>query len=417
LITEITESQYPDRATGDVIAGLSLDRLARIDAWAQRYVDEGRIAGGLTVVARGGEVAYFQPHGAMDLERKRPTQRDTIYRIYSMSKPIACVALLMLFEEGLFQLDRPVERYIPSWKNLRVYQSGRYPDIVTTAPERPMLVGDLFSHTSGLSYGFDPANAPVDAAYKQLGVAAGRRGTLQQMVDRLADAPLEYSPGTRWKYSLAIDVIGYLVQEISGLPFDQFLQERIFGPLGMVDTGFNVSDAQADRFAANYRRTPQAMLELGDDPATSEYRTPATFFSGGGGLVSTAGDYLRFCQMLANGGELDGVRILGPRTIDLMSLNHLPDGKDLTDLAVASFSETQNAGNGFGLGVAVHVDQVKSKQLCSVGTYYWGGAASTIFWIDPIEDLVVIFMTQLMPSGTYDFRRQLHSLVYSSIVD
>ncbi len=413
----ITEERHTARTGDDVVAGLSLDRLARIDAWAQRYVDEGRIAGGLTVVARDNEVAYFQPHGRMDVERDRATRRDTIYRIYSMTKPIACVALLMLFEEGLFQLDRPVDRYIPSWKHLRVYQSGRYPDIVTAPPERPMQIGDLFTHTSGLSYGFDPANSPVDEAYEKLGVRAGRSGTLQEMVDRLAEAPLEYSPGTRWKYSLAIDVIGYLVQEIAGVPFDQFLKERIFDPLGMVDTGFMVSDAQADRFAANYRRTPKTRLELGDDPETSEYRRPTTFFSGGGGLVSTAGDYLRFCQMLANGGELDGVRLLGPKTVDLMSMNHLPGGQDLTDMAIASFSETQNAGNGFGLGVAVHVDQAKSKQLSSVGTYYWGGAASTIFWIDPIEDLIVIFMTQLMPSATYDFRRQLHSLVYSSIVE
>ncbi len=403
-------------AGDSTVGGLSLSRLSRIEGWLQRYLDEGRITGGLTVVARRGEVAWFRAAGLMDRERDLPVTDDTVFRIYSMTKPITSVALLMLYEDGLFQLDRPVHRYIPQWESLRVYRSGQYPDIETEKPERPMTIADLLSHQAGLSYG-GPEGSAVDRAYTETGVRVGRDGTLQQMVDKLAELPLEYSPGTAWKYSVATDVVGYLVEQISGMPLDRFFAERIFEPLGMSDTGFDVSDAQAPRFAANYQRTPERTLDLIDDPETSPYRKPATFFSGGGGLVSTAGDYLRFCQMLANGGELDGARLLGPKTIQLMAMNHLPGGQDLTERAIGGFSETTNAGTGFGLGFAVHIDQAGSKVVGSVGSYYWGGAASTIFWIDPAEELVVIFMTQLMPSGAYDFRRQLHSLVYSSIVD
>jgi CubicO group peptidase (beta-lactamase class C family) len=264
----------------------------------------------------------------------------------------------------------------------------------------------------------------VDAAYRRLGIGSAEVGssdpreyTLREMVEHLATVPLEFSPGTRWNYSVSTDVLGYLVEVISGQPFDQYVQERILDPLRMVDSGFSVPADKVDRFAANYRRGANKQLLLGDDPATSNYLKSPTFVSGGGGMVSTADDYWRFCQMLLNGGQLDGERIIGPKTIELMTMNHLADGKDLTGMASGAFSETTNDGIGFGLGFAVVMDVPRTQVSGSVGEYYWGGAASTIFWNDPSEDLNVVFMTQFMPSGTFNFRGQLKQLVYSSIVD
>jgi CubicO group peptidase (beta-lactamase class C family) len=400
-------------------AGMDLKRLDRIDAWVQRYIDEGRIAGMQVLVTRHGEVVYDRPFGQRDIERRLPTEEDTLYRIYSMSKPITSVALMMLFEEGGFQLDRPVHRFIPEWANQRVLAGGTYPDLETRAPKRAPTVRDLLSHQAGLSYGgMLDMGSPVDRVYRDLKVAPERHNsTLGEVIPRIGQAPLEYEPGEAWKYSIATDVCGYLVEAISGMPLDRFLRERIFEPLGMVDTGFDVTTEQQPRFAANYRRGADRRLQLVDDPQDSPYLRPATFFSGGGGLVSTMDDYRRFCQMLLNGGELDGTRILGPRTLELMTINHLPDGADLTERARGGFSETTSGGIGFGLGFAVHIDQSRSAQSASEGIYYWGGAASTGFWVDPLEDLACVFMTQLMPSSTYDFPRQLRSLVYSAIVD
>jgi CubicO group peptidase (beta-lactamase class C family) len=402
--------------------GLSSERLARIDAHLKsRYIDPGKIAGALTLVARRGEIATLSPIGLMDRERGKAMTEDTIFRIYSMTKPITSVALMMLHEHGHFQLDDAVHKLIPlpAWRNLRVYQIGNHPEFLTAPCQRPMTVRDLMRHTSGLTYGF-MERTNVDAAYRKLGIGTLEEsfdGTLREMVELLATLPLEFSPGTAWNYSVATDVLGYLVEVLSGEPLDQYLRRHIFEPLGMRDTAFQVPPEKVDRFAACYDRGPGKKLRLQDDPATSPYLAAPKLLSGGGGLVSTAADYLRFCRMLLAGGELDGVRLLGPRTIEFMTRNHLPDGKDLTDLSVGAFGETPYDGTGFGLGFSVRLDTVRSGVIGSVGEYAWGGAASTIFWIDPAEELIAIFLTQLMPSQTFNFRGQLQSIIYSAIID
>ena len=398
-------------------AGMSARALGRIsDHLMQRYIEPGKIAGALPVVFRKGSLAYFEPLGSMDVERGKPMRDDTIFRIYSMTKPITSVALMMLYEDGRFQLNDPVHRFIPQWRDLAVYQAGVVPNFVTRPVERAMTVKDLFTHMSGLTYGF-MNRTNVDHAYRKLGVGAGEGITLRTMIDTLANLPLEFSPGTRWNYSVATDVLGYLVEVMSGMTFDAYLRTRIFEPLGMKDTAFTVPEGGADRFAANYSRGPGKALRLEDDPQNSVYLKPRTFFSGGGGLVSTAHDYLRFCRMLVNGGELDGVRILGRKTIELMTCNHLPNGEDLTRWALGSFSETANEGYGFGLGFSINLGPERTATIGSTGEYAWGGAASTIFWVDPLEELVVILMTQFMPSATFNFRGQLKTLVYPAIVD
>jgi CubicO group peptidase (beta-lactamase class C family) len=399
--------------------GLSSQRLARIGAHLQqRYIDSGRFTGTLTLVARHGQIAYFEPQGHLEVERQRPMQRDTIFRIYSMSKPITSVALMMLYEQGLFQLDDPVHTFIPSWEGLQVYRTGNHPTFVTVPPERPMTIRDLMSHTSGLTYGF-MERSNVDAAYRKLRVADRSKpgNTLQEMVDTLAELPLEFSPGTRWNYSVSTDVLGYLVEVISGQRFDRYLHDHVLQPLAMDDTGFTIREEQLPRFACNYLCQPDGSKQLIDRPQTSEYRQQ-TLFSGGGGLLATATDYLRFTRMLLNGGELDGVRLLGRKTIELMTMNHLPNGQDLTQLALpGGFSESAYAGVGFGLGFSVMLNPAQTQIVGSVGEYAWGGAASTAFWIDPVEDMIVIFMTQLMPSSSYPVRRELRTLTYAAIVD
>ncbi len=397
--------------------GLSAAQLARIDDHLRRrYLEPEKIAGCLTLVARGGRPAYLSALGLMDRERDRPMRPDTIFRIYSMTKPIASVALMQLYEHGHFQLDDPVHKFIPEWRGLQVFQGGNHPRFLTRPVDRPMTIRDLFTHQSGLTYGF-MERTNVDAAYRRLGIGGPPvGGSLRQMIDQLSELPLEFSPGDAWNYSVATDVLAYLVEVLSGQRFDEYLQEHITAPLGMVDTGFTVPPGKVDRFAANYRRNRRGKLVLLDDPLTSHYTGDVSFFSGGGGLVSTAHDYFRFCQMMLNGGSLDGARILGRKTVDLMTMNHLPGGRDLTDLAVGAFSETTYEGVGFGLGVSVTLDLAVAQSIGSVGEYGWGGAASTAFWIDPKEELIVIFMVQFWMSGTFNFRGQLKSLVYPALV-
>ena len=404
--------------------GLSTARLERITEHLERnYIGPGKIAGCQVAVARHGHLAYFRSLGQMDREAGKAMADDAIFRIYSMSKPITSVALMSLYERGYFQLNDPVSRFFPSWKDHRVWVSGEGADMVTEAPARPASMRDMLCHTGGITYGSALAalgvpddGHPVDKIYAEVGVRRGPGETLMDFMDKLGQVPLRYQPGERWMYSLSTDVCGALVERISGQRFDHYLKETIFDPLGMTDTAFAVAPDKTDRFCANYRRAADKSLRLLDAPATSEYLKEPTFHSGGGGLTSTTEDYLRFCEMLRRGGELDGARILGPRTLALMRRNHLKDGQDLTQMAIGGFSETANEGVGFGLGFAMTLDSVKNGTL-GEGDYYWGGAASTIFWVDPAEDLVVVFMTQLMPSGDFNFRGQLKSIVYSSIVD
>jgi CubicO group peptidase (beta-lactamase class C family) len=398
--------------------GLSSERLARIDRHLlERYVGPGKIAGCLTLVARHGAVVQLSPLGRRDLARELPMTEDTVFRIYSMTKPIASVALMTLFEEGRFALGDPVHRFLPAFRETGVWVQGRYPLFVTRPPERAMTVHDLLTHQSGLTYGF-MQRSNVDAAYRRLGIGERKEGeTLAGMADALATLPLEFSPGAAWNYSVSTDVVGRLVEVISGQPLDVFLRERLFAPLGMRDTGFRVPAEQRERFAACYTRGPGKQLVLEDDPEDSPYARDVTLFSGGGGLVSTARDYLRFCEMLRRGGELEGARILSRRTLALMTSNHLPGGKDLTGCALGPFAETKYEGQGFGLGFSVVLDGVTGRTTAPPGTYGWGGAASTIFWIDPQEELVVIFLTQLIPSRTFDFRGQLQAIVYGALED
>jgi CubicO group peptidase (beta-lactamase class C family) len=404
--------------------GLSTARLERITEHLERsYVGPGKIAGCQVAVSRHGHLAYFRSLGAMDREAGKAMADDAIFRIYSMTKPITSVALMTLYERGYFQLNDPVSRFFPAWKNHRVWVSGEGASMVTEAPKRPLSMRDMLCHTGGLTYGaaLVALGAPdtglaVDKVYAEVGVRRGRGETLMEFMDKLAKVPLLYQPGEKWMYSLSTDVCGALVEKISGRRFDRYLSETVFEPLGMKDTAFFVPSEKVGRFCANYRRAPDKSLELLDAPGSSEYLKEPTFFSGGGGLASTTEDYLRFCEMLRRGGEFEGARILGPRTIALMARNHLKDGKDLTEMAIGGFSETANEGVGFGLGFASTLSSVKNGTL-GEGDYYWGGAASTIFWVDPVEDLTAVFMTQFMPSGTFNFRGQLKSIIYSSIVD
>lgn len=397
--------------------GLCSERLARVGEHLRRfYVEPGKIPGCLTLVARRGEVCYLEALGRRDMERNLPLREDTIFRIYSMSKPITSVAVMQLYERGLFQLNDPVHRFIPQWRDLGVFKSGSWPLFSTVPCQQPMTVRHLLTHMSGLTYGFMRATN-VDRGYRRAEIQVVRPGyTLKTMIEDLATLPLEFQPGTAWNYSVATDVLGYLVEVLSGQSYDDYLAENVFEPLGMVDTSFNIAPEKEERFASCYQRNLDKTISLEDDARDSQFRN-RTFYGGGGGLLSTMADYYRFCRMLRNGGELDGARILGPRTLQLMTSNHLPGGGDLTRWARGTFSETRYEGIGFGLGFATRLDSVANGTLGSVGEFNWGGLASTLFWVDPAEDLVAIFMTQLIPSGTFDFRGQLHSIIYSSIID
>lgn len=397
-------------------------RLDRIATHFQRhYIEPGKIAGCQIAVGRRGALAYQASFGQRDCERRVPIGDDTIFRIYSMTKPLTSIALMQLFEQGMFQLDDPVARFFPSWREHRVWISGSGDDMVTEPAHRPVSFRDLLTHTSGLTYGgVLPGMGdqhPVDEIYRSLKIrSAGVPATMTEFMEKLAMVPLRFQPGTAYMYSLATDACGALVERISGVSFAEYLQQHITGPLGMVDTAFQVAADNLPRFAANYARNPDKTTALLDDPATSAFTRPPTFVSGGGGLTGTMADYIRFCEMLRRGGELDGHRIIGPRTLDLMRMNHLPGGGDLASLDVDLLTLYGNVGVGFGLGFASTIDQVATGALTR-GDYYWGGAASTVFWVDAIEDMWVVFMTQLMPSMSFDFRGQLRSLVYSAIID
>jgi len=392
--------------------------LRRIDDHLRRrYIEVGRFPGTQLVVYRRGKIVHSAVQGFADIERNAPIQDDTIFRIYSMTKPITSVAFMMLFEEGRVALDEPVHKYIPQWKDLGVFVGGTAPLFKIRPPTRPMLIVDLLRHTSGLTYGFQE-RTNVDAAYRRQKIGEIEKfGTMQSMVDDLAKIPLEFSPGEAWNYSVSTDIIGYLIEKISGQPFEQFLKQRIFRPLGMNDTDFFVAPDKAHRLAACYAADGKGGMTLYDDPSTSGFLSRPSLISGGGGLCSTAADYLSFCRALLNGGELGGVRLIGPKTLALMTTNHLPGGRDLTEMSKSLFSETIYAGVGFGLGFSVTMTPALTLVPGSSGEYAWGGAATTSFWIDPMEELIAIFMTQLLPSSAYSVRRELRTMVYAAITD
>ena len=405
--------------------GFSSQRLARIAPFLdERYIQSGKLPCAQVQVWRRGKLAYDTTLGLADRERGTPLSADSLFRIYSMTKPVTSVAFMMLVEEGLVALDEPVAKYIPEWAGLGVFAAGTDAGWATTPPARPMLIIDLLRHTSGLTYGFQ-MQGNIDAAYRKLKVAEDlRHGTLDEFIAKLATIPLQFSPGDAWNYSVSTDVLGYLVGKISGVPFERFLRERIFEPLGMVDTSFTVPADKAHRLTACYaagvlgsKAVSAGAPKLQDDPAVSPYLTETQFPSGGGGLVSTAADYMRFARMLLNGGELDGQRLLGPKTIQLMASNHLPGNRDLTQMSKSLFSEATYAGVGFGLGFGVTIDPAATMLAGSKGDFFWGGAASTFFWVDPVEDLAVVFLTQLLPSSAYPVRRELRTLVYAALTE
>ncbi|HEY1613328.1 MAG TPA: serine hydrolase domain-containing protein [Rhizomicrobium sp.] len=396
--------------------GFSASRLARIDRFLnEKYVATGKLCGTLLTIARRGELVHTSVAGFADRERKTRLAEDTLFRIYSMTKPLTSIAFMMLVEEGLVALNDPVHRYIPAWHDLGVFSAG-VPGAFQTRPvTAPMRIIDLLRHTSGLTYGFQ-ARTNVDAAYRAANIGTIEQdGPLDKMIALLGQMPLEFSPGDAWNYSVSTDVLGYLIGEIAGIPFEEFLRTRILGPLGMTDTDFFVPADKHNRFAACYAHDPRGRIVLQDDPATSRFRSPPAFISGGGGLVGTASDYLKFCQMLLNGGAANGHRLVSPKTLALMTMNHLPGGRELIEMSRSMFSEATYAGLGFGLGFAVVLDRAKTLAPGNVGEYFWGGAASTAFWIDPIDELAVVFMTQFMPSSTYPIRQQLRSLVYAAL--
>ncbi len=396
-------------------AGLSSSRLARIAGWSQRLVDDGKLAGVTTMVARRGHVAHLHSCGLADRAAGAAMAPDTIVRIYSMTKPLTSVAVLMLYEQGLFQLDDPASRFLPAFTHMRVMSGGQRGKLETVPAVRGITVRDLLTHTSGLTYGFMQSTL-VDELYREQGIDfQTAECTLGELVERAAALPLLAQPGVEWNYSIATDVLGHLVAVVSGEPFGEFLQRRVIEPLGMVDTGFHVPAQKHARFAANYARGKDGGLALLDDPATSRFLAPPAICSGGGGLVSTAADYMRFCQFMLNRGELDGTRLLGRKTVALMTSNHLRG--DMAAMGMPRFSESSYEGIGFGLGFSVMLDPARAQIVGTPGEFAWGGAASTAFWVDPAEDMAVVLLTQLMPSSAYPIRRELRVLAYAAVTD
>lgn len=397
--------------------GMDAGRLRRIDRFLdERYLQTGRFKGAQLLVSREGQPVHFSSAGTM--RDGRAVQPDTLFRIASMTKPVTSVAFMQLVEEGKVALDDPVHRIIPEWKGLGVYDGGGGSAPFMTKPTAtPMRMVDLLRHTAGLTYSFQN-RGNIDAAYRAAKIEDWHgQHDLDSVVKTLAGIPLEFSPGEAWNYSVATDILGLIVQRIEGKGLDQVFRERIFAPLGMDDTFFQVPPDKADRLADCYTMHPEkgvVMYDRGDESAWS--RKP-TQFSGGGGLVSTAADYHRFCAMLLNKGVLDGARILGPKTVELMTINHLPGGRDLASMSRSLFSEATNAGVGFGLGFAVTINVAPTLVPGSVGEFYWGGMFSTAFHIDPVERLIFIFMTQLSPSSTWPVRRELKTMIYSSITE
>ncbi len=398
-----------------MIVGMSEDRLSRIGTHIEKYIKQGRLPGAAILVMRNNQEAYYFASGFADVERKVSIGRDTVYRIYSMTKPITSVALLTLYEQGLFQLDDPIERHIPAWARLKVYESGEGASLKTCDLERPMTIKHLLTHTSGLTYGFMQSH-PVDAVYREKQIGGGPGRTLEDMIKGLAEIPLLFQPGARWHYSVATDVCGYLVQHFSGKPLDQYVEETILEPLDMAHTGFSVKPEDKNKLAACYSRSSGG-FQLQDDPKSSAYHGRPSYLSGGGGMVSTIDDYSKFATFLAGYGvEPEETPILAPRTRYYMLANHLPGHVDLAAMGQSVFAETSFDGVGFGLGVSVVVDPVASSVLDRPGAAGWGGAASTYFWIEPDEGLVVVFMTQLLPSSSYPIRRELKTLVNQAVI-
>jgi CubicO group peptidase (beta-lactamase class C family) len=401
-------------------AGFATDRLRRLDENFARYVDDDLLKGWLLTVSRHGKLAYVARYGQRDAEAGLPVETDTLWRIYSMTKPVTSVAAMMLYEAGAFQLTDPVSKFIPSFTDLRVFTGGSDQRPVTVPATEPVRIWHLLTHTSGLTYGFHRTH-PVDGMYRAAGFDFGLRpGTLEEACDIWASLPLLFQPGSEWNYSAATDVLGRVVEVASGQPLDEFFAQRILRPLGMTDTAFYAKPDDLGRLAALYARGLDGKAGR-LNALDGEARKPPLMLSGGGGLVSTAADYNRFLNMLlarqdSPAGELDGVRLLSPRTVSYMGRNHLPGNQDLEQFGRPLNAESPQRGTGFGLGFAVVLDPAPGKVVCSAGELSWGGAASTAFWIDPAEELTATFFTQLIPSSSHPVRSQLRQLVYQALL-
>ena len=388
--------------------GFVSDRLARIPAFIQaNYLDNGKLPFASVLVGRGDDIALQWSSGVAE---------DAIFRIASMTKPITSVAFMQLVEQGLVALTDPVTKYIPEFAQLGVFVGGggNVP-FMTRAPKTQMRVIDLLRHTAGFTYSFQE-QGNIDAAYRKTDVESWTKNTSQSVIDTLAQIPLEFDPGTQWNYSVATDIVGILVERISGLSLPEYFQTHIFTPLGMTDSFFQVPAGKAARIPEGFAFDPETKMKLIDKAGAESMWTKGwSFNSGGGGLASSVADYYRFCRMLLNGGALDGAQILSPKTIELMTANHIPGGQDLTQMSKSLFSEAEMAGIGFGLGFATTIDSAATLTPCSTGDFYWGGMYSTAFFVDPVEDIIMIFMTQLLPSTTYPVRREIKTMIYSAL--
>jgi CubicO group peptidase (beta-lactamase class C family) len=388
--------------------GFSSERLLRIHSLMNRYVESGKLAGIVTCVVRSGQIVHRETFGHQNLETKTSMSKDSIFRIASMTKPIASVALMMLYEESLFNLTDAVSQYITAFKNSKVWGA----DGALEAPVRTITIQDLLRHSAGLSYGgYTESHSPVDKLYDEADLF-NPNITNAELTERIANLPLMFHPGEKWHYSVSTDVVGYLIEVLSDKPLADFLQEKIFDPLGMVDTAFHIDPSKLSRFCTLYGKTPDSDFGVLDLPNSSDYLPPVALHSGGSGLVSTTSDYLLFAQCILNKGELNGVRLLGPRTVTLMTCNHLPAA-----LLPISFEGTEPMlGMGYGLGFGVMLDTAQTGMMGSVGDHGWGGYAETFFWIDPQEEIIAILMSQYQPSQTYPIRKEFRTAVYQALI-
>ena len=414
--------------------GVSSERLSVISEWLDYQIRSERLAGASVLFSRRGKNVFFKSAGVLDIESAAEFNEHAVVRIYSMTKPITSVAAMMLYERGHFQLDDPISTYIPAFKDTPVWLGGNQ-DLGATEPARSQItVRQIMTHTSGLTYSFMHSNV-IDREYRQRNLfMPSEYSNIEQWVDGLAGISLLCQPGTQWNYSVSTDVLGRLVEIWSGQKLSDYLLENIFKPLGMTKTGFHVDEPDQDNFASLYSplsggdlsnvaknsetlEKPKEGLLLQESSRESRYLNPTSLYSGGGGLVSTVSDYSQFCQMLLNRGKLGEARLLSPKTVEFMRLNQLPENRDMAAMGQPVWSETTYEGIGFGLGFAVVLDPVKAHVITSIGEHHWGGAASTFFWLDPLEDLYVVFLAQLIPSSTYPIRRELRTAIYSALID
>lgn len=414
-MTSVDPARGLDLQVDPAAVGLDVARLGRLDDFLQATLTAGRIPGWVLAVSRGGQLAHVSTAGERNIETGQPMEPDTLFRIYSMTKPVTAVAAMILYERGAFELSDPVARFIPPFADVRAFVGGSDVRPVTEPVTRPITMWHLLTHTAGLTYGFHRVH-PVDALYRQSGhEIEAPDGTLVESIETWARLPLLFQPGTEWNYSVATDVVGRVIEVISGQSLGEFCAANIFGPLGITDTSFNVADSATERLARLYLATPTG-LQPGDKLGATVRKLGRPHY-GGGGLVSTAGDYLRFATMLLKGGALGSARILGRRTVEFMTRNHLPGDADLAEFGRPMNAESPLSGVGQGLGMSVVLDPVRAGFPTSAGEFGWGGAASTVFWVDPDLELVVVFMTQVLPAAALPIRNLLHQLVHQAIVD